>query len=148
MTQTTEPDIYHRVPAGMAQVRRTLDQTQDDMRAAKVDTRLSDHAQIILGEVLNNVVEHAYAFVEGGPVELSIWLRTDGLWCQVSDHGVPMPNGEPPAGLLRVIDPMDPQNLPEGGFGWGMVRTLATGIDYRHEDGANHLCFLIPTPTP
>lgn len=148
MTPTAPPDIVHRFTSGTAQVRQALDQTRAQVRAAQVDASLCDTAQIILGEVLNNVVEHAYAFDEGHPIELSIWLRDDGLWCEVCDHGAPMPNGVPPAGLRADVDPAARDDLPEGGFGWAMVRELTEDIQYHRTDSTNQLLFLIPNPMP
>jgi len=146
MTRSATPDIHHHLSSGAIQVRHALDQTYTMMCAAQVDPALGDTAQIILGEVLNNVVEHAYNSVEGQPIELSVWLRDDGLWCEVRDQGAPMPNGVPPAGVMPIVDADNPADLPEGGFGWALVRELTEHIQYDRQDGTNHLRFLIPTP--
>lgn len=117
-----------------------------DMQASGVDQGLCDASQIILGEVLNNVVEHAYRFEQGHPIELSIWTTRGGLSCEVTDHGVPMPNGVPPAGTRQDVDPSVIEALPEGGFGWAMVRELTQDLQYFRTDGINKLVFVIPTP--
>lgn len=146
MTHNKSPDISYKFTSGTAQVRQTLDQTLTDVRDANIDPTLCDVSQIILGEVLNNVVEHAYGFEEGHSIELSIWLRTDGLWCEVLDNGLPMPNGVPPAGVRTDVDPDQRGDLPEGGFGWAMVRELTENIQYFRANDTNQLLFLIPTP--
>ncbi|GAB5449396.1 ATP-binding protein [Gymnodinialimonas sp.] len=139
------PDIFHRFTSGTVQVREALDQTRAATQAAQIDTATCDTSQIILGEVLNNVVEHAYRFEEGHPIELSIWLTDAGLWCKIHDQGAPMPNGVPPAGVSAAIDATDRDALPEGGFGWAMVRELTQELQYFRVDGCNALLFLIPT---
>lgn len=148
MSPTPVPDIFHRFTSGTAQTRVALDQTRDAVRAAQVDQSLCDTSQIILGEVLNNVVEHAYHYEEGHPIELSIWIKDTGLWCKIHDRGDPMPNGVPPAGITAAIDTSDRDTLPEGGFGWAMVRELTQNLQYFRVDGSNELLFLIPSPRP
>lgn len=146
MIPATPPDICHPFVSGTVQVREALDQMRKDVRLAGVDAAMCDTAQIILGEVLNNVVEHAYRFAEGEPIKLSIWVQDDGLCCEVRDIGVPMPNGVPPAGILSPVDANDRYSLPEGGFGWAMVRELTKDLQYFRKDGTNQLVFRIPMP--
>jgi serine/threonine-protein kinase RsbW len=107
----------------------------------------TDHAetaQIVLAEVLNNVVEHAYLYAEGRPIELTIFVQPDGLWCEVTDQGRAMPDGRLPLGRMPKIDTRATGSLPEGGFGWALVRGLTRNIAYARGDGHNHLEFLIP----
>lgn len=94
-------------------------------------------AEIVLAEVLNNVVEHAYACSHG---TIEVWVRPSpsGITCRVSDRGLPLPGNRLPAGTLRCLAGDD---LPEGGFGWHMIRALACDLDYRRIDGVNHLSF-------
>lgn len=148
MIQSDAPDILLQFSSGTLQVREALEKTRDDMRNTKVDAATCDTAQIILGEVLNNVVEHAYSFEEGHPIELAIWLSTEGLLCKIQDDGAPMPNGVPPAGLSMDVDATQRETLPEGGFGWAMVRELAQDLQYFRIDSTNKLEFLIPIPRP
>ena len=37
---------------------------------------------------------------------------------------------------------------PEGGFGWGLIRDLASNLTYARHEGENHLSFTIVQPTP
>jgi serine/threonine-protein kinase RsbW len=123
-----------------------LEDLQTQLHAAAVDVTLGDTAQIILGEVLNNIVEHAYKFEDGRPITVRISVRSDGLWCDTYDEGHPMPNGVPPCGVMPDIDVTTPADLPEGGFGWAMVRELTQCIGYTRKGSVNHLSFLIPSP--
>jgi serine/threonine-protein kinase RsbW len=99
--------------------------------------------EIVLAEVFNNIAEHAYSG-RSGPVEVRLARQDAGLACQIGDNGAPMPEGKVPPG--RLIDPSSVQlaDLPEGGFGWALIRNLTTGLTYRQVDGWNRLGFLIP----
>lgn len=129
-------------------MRETLDTIKAEMRSAGILAATRDASQIILGEVLNNVVEHAYTFAEGHPIDLSIWVKDTGLNCRVRDHGAPMPNGVPPAGITPNIDTASRDDLPEGGFGWAMVWKLTEDLQYFRAEGVNELVFRIPHAQP
>lgn len=148
MSPTTAPLVFFRFTSETEQVRCALDRTHAAMQAAQVMAATCDTAQIILAEVLNNVVEHAYRFEKGHPIELSIWVKGADLLCKIHDRGAPMPNGVPPAGLSAPIDAADRDTLPEGGFGWAMVRELTRDLRYFRTDGSNDLTFLIPAQRP
>ncbi len=94
-------------------------------------------AQIVLAEALNNVVEHAYAHY-GGMIEVTLDYEYPNLCFEVVDSGLPMPGGRLPNGTSVVLDHDD---LPEGGFGWFLIRSLTQGMVYRHSAGRNMLAF-------
>ena len=98
-------------------------------------------AEIVLAEALNNIVEHAYAN-HRGEIEISLELQRNELWCQISDTGLPMPNGQLPDGITM---PFDPQDMPVGGFGWLLIRSLSKDLVYRREAGRNLLSFRLET---
>jgi serine/threonine-protein kinase RsbW len=94
--------------------------------------------ELVLAEVLNNVVEHAYA--DGnGKIELTIQLTKTDLRCAIVDEGCPMPDGKLPAGNLDAAFAAD--GLPEGGFGWHLIRSLSQDLRYDRHKGRNHLSF-------
>lgn len=99
-------------------------------------------AEIVLAEALNNIVEHAYAH-HTGEIEITLLLHQNALICRIIDTGLPMPNGSLPQGHLAEFGPSD--DLPEGGFGWFLIRTLSRDLDYRRVDGRNHLSFRLET---
>lgn len=114
---------------------------------ADVDTRLADmcvgpgmrsDVTIAMGEVLNNVAEHACAGLSGACVTLRGGLTGHELWIEICDPGRPFPDGCLPAGqAVNLSLPVDA--LPEGGFGWFLIRNLTSGLDYRRQDGLNRL---------
>ncbi|MEO0991902.1 MAG: ATP-binding protein, partial [Pseudomonadota bacterium] len=101
-----------------------------------------DTVELVLAEVLNNVVEHAYAEINPGFINLNLAVEPDGLHVEVVDVGAPMPNGEPPMGCAP--DPeVELSDMPEGGFGWFLIRDLARDLTYERRDRANHTSFRI-----
>lgn len=96
-------------------------------------------AELVLAEVLNNVVEHAYARYPG-EIAVTIRLVAGDLHCTVTDRGVPMPQDRLPQGAPPALD----GDLPEGGFGWNLIRTLTTNLRYRRIGTMNQLEFSLP----
>lgn len=133
--------IHRRFPAGDTETRAALLTICDGLRQAGLAKDDLDSAELILAEVLNNIVEHAYANSHG-IVDLCIELHHEGLFCVVRDHGSTMPHGRPPCPPPPRINP--PLELPEGGFGWHIIRSLTTQLGYRQEEGWNALSFVVP----
>lgn len=102
------------------------------------DTR--DATELVLAEVLNNVVEHAYAGRRGA-IGLHLSGVDGGVLCVVRDSGRPMPGAVLPKGDPPAIRPDDP---PEGGFGWYLIRSLARDLRYRRAGERNLLRLRIP----
>nr|WP_319948565.1 ATP-binding protein [uncultured Shimia sp.] len=100
-------------------------------------------AQIVAGEVLNNVVEHATRHQADGRIEITCEITFESLIFTVCDNGTPMPpGGIPNKGLPPVDTTLD--NLPEGGFGWALVHLLTSGITYHRKQDKNCLKFTLP----
>lgn len=98
------------------------------------------NVEIVLAEALNNVVEHAYR--DGpGPIRVCVDHIAPVLQVSIYDQGAPMPGGALPAGQL---DPLEgSRELPEGGFGWFLIRTLTLDLRYERAGDTNHLCFSV-----
>jgi serine/threonine-protein kinase RsbW len=83
--------------------------------------------EVVLAEVMNNVAEHAYAWRRDG--EMILGLAHDagghprvGHGRRASDAGRDLPFGE-------RLDPTVPlEDMPEGGFGWLIIRQLARDV--------------------
>lgn len=94
--------------------------------------------ETVLAEVLNNICEHAYSGL-GGEIEVSLRLERGALCCVVTDGGAGMPEGLLPPGSLPHMG----GTPPEGGFGWHLIRQLASDLRYERVDGRNQLRFLV-----
>lgn len=102
------------------------------------DPELIDSLRLCLAEALNNVVEHAYDGMEGKPIYADVHAASDRYEIQIIDEGRAMPGNEPPEGTSE-IDVDDFENLPEGGFGWMLIRTLMDDVEYERRDSCNVL---------
>lgn len=124
-------------------VRHVLAQTRMRLFERGVDMDSLGTVELVLCEVLNNVVEHAYASCASGPVWLRCRHEARGLRILLADEGVPMPHKRLPTGA-----PPDTgvccEELPEGGFGWYLVRELSRDLSYRRAGGRNRLGLVIP----
>lgn len=98
------------------------------------------NVEIVLAEALNNVVEHAYAN-SSGSIDVGITSGNGFLFVRIVDFGLPMPNEELPGGKLGQAT--DIQNLPEGGFGWYLIRSLSQELTYLRDGNVNILSFCV-----
>lgn len=113
-----------------------------DLRLALVQQGLSeDHLgtiEIVVAEALNNIAEHAYAGGSLGNATLCATLSDDGLCVSLRDQGHAIPGGRPPAGVRPDTD-VARDALPEGGYGWFLIRELTQTLSYRRVAGENQL---------
>jgi serine/threonine-protein kinase RsbW len=133
--------IRRRFTSGDLATRETLIELTEALTEAGLCADDVANAELILAEALNNIVEHAYAGTSG-PVDLCVEIRRDGLDCALGDQGREAPLGYPPDPPLPEVDP--PFDLPEGGFGWHIIRCLTTDLRYRREGAWNVLSFRMP----
>jgi serine/threonine-protein kinase RsbW len=104
---------------------------------------LVEDASIALAEALNNIEEHAYSGRPEQPVLVEIDARGDCFRCCIEDCGVPLPGGMLPGGRLPSADPGAHDDLPEGGFGWALLRRLTRDLAYQRQKDRNRLTFSI-----
>jgi serine/threonine-protein kinase RsbW len=100
-------------------------------------------AEMVLAEVLNNIVEHAYVDRGNAEFKLFLWRMRGGLRVHVVDDGLPMPGERLPEQRLASLD-VGLADLPEGGFGWSLIRQLTEGLCYQRCANENHLRLKIP----
>ena len=133
-----DEDVQFVITSGADAVRQGLNRAMGVPPLSLLSREDRSTAEIVLAEVFNNIVEHAYAGLDGS---IRVWLSLDdrGLTCRIEDEGRPMPGGQAPAGCLP-----DPEDLPEGGFGWHLIRSLSTGLSYQRVGSVNRLCFSLP----
>tara|TARA_R110002096_G_scaffold52222_1_gene136182 strand:- start:4462 stop:4914 length:453 start_codon:yes stop_codon:yes gene_type:complete len=125
---------------GTLSVRAGLKQLLADPLLHTLSPQERASAEIVLAEVLNNVVEHAYARYDG-ETEITVNHGANGIYFSVTDHGLPFPGGNLPKGDLPDFG-TDP-GLPEGGFGWNLIRSLTRNLTYRRSGAQNRLRFQV-----
>ncbi|MBV7408810.1 ATP-binding protein [Maritimibacter sp. DP1N21-5] len=130
-------------PAAHASVRRALATVITVLRNAGVGPDACGMVELVLAEALNNVVEHAYEDRGYGLIELETWRDGGSLRVRLCDDGLALPNGRIPA-PTRASDPVDRCDLPEGGFGWSIIRDLTVDLRYRRDGARNELSFALP----
>lgn len=141
------PSLRLRLIADPLGVRAALAEVVGALRLAGAADPAA--AELVLAEVLNNIAEHAYA---AGPGPVLLRVRplpgtAGGLAVTTLDRGAPMPGLALPAGAAPALDAA-PGDLPEGGFGWFLIRRLARGLDYRRRAGCNRLRFRLVADRP
>lgn len=99
---------------------------------------LAGSVEIAAAEALNNVTEHAYQEAQTGDVALATFIDPSTLHLSITDAGRPMPGGKIPAKTLRNL-PDITADLPEGGFGWDLIKNLCEDVEYQRIEACNHL---------
>lgn len=135
-----ENELRLILPATVTAVRRGLESIKCGLDHIGFGGDELASLELVLAEILNNIVEHAYAGENGGVIEIQLSQTSSGLWCTIIDTGAMMPNGEPPLGLRTNLN-CEIVDLPEGGYGWFLIRELARDLEYIHLKGQNRLSF-------
>ncbi len=128
-------------------VRSLLSDTRARLRAHGLTETACSTVEIVLAEALNNIVEHAYTGSDAGEIGLHAGLGAASLTCTLSDQGAALPAPHLPAGRLPDMG-AGADALPEGGFGWFLIRSLTRDVRYAREGDTNRLtlCFDLPDP--
>ena len=142
----TRVSPYRRtVAATPLQVRIALEEMCAVMAEAGIADGIAAAAEQVMAEVLNNVVEHALAGRPNGLIEIEAEPAEGGMAFSIRDDGAPMPDGKAPD--ARILPPKHVLGtLPEGGFGWNLIRTLSTEVSYQRQDGWNILRLKVLSP--
>ncbi len=126
----------------------TFDGVRDALAALMAGPILADvsdddrgTAELVLAEAMNNIVEHAYADTSGGEITLTLWQSEGEVACRITDRGTAMPQEVLPVGLLEEHG--EAAELPEGGFGWFLIRTLSRDLRYARLGTLNELTFVL-----
>lgn len=119
-------------------VRDTLTSLRSDLDARQFFTCPSDMWELVLAEVLNNIVEHAYGDRPDGEILFSVDIDQRTLKACFIDKGASMPEGVLPIGTPASVD-VEKQLLPEGGFGWFLIQSLSDHLIYERCGHENHL---------
>ena len=91
--------------------------------------------ELMMVEAVNNVIEHAYQLQEGHDVHVRVEYSPQEVNLIISDHGHAMPDELHTS--PRTMP--DPEGLPEGGWGMGLIHALADSIRYIRDASGNHL---------
>ncbi len=114
-----------------------LDDIQDWMKTVGVSEGKTTDVQIVLAEALNNVIEHGFEHENMGELEIRIEVFGERVTVHVSDNGMeftPPSNTQTP---LKFEDNLD--ELPEGGFGWFLIKEITSSFEFHRKKDRNEL---------
>ena len=129
------------IGANGAEARRASEWLDTSCRRRNVPQALVERFALCLHEVLANVITHGGSTALSAPIRLVLEVRLERDCSKaivtVSDAGIAF-------NPLFVPERELPKTLGEassGGLGLVMIRRCSDWLDYRHEDGRNHLTF-------
>ena len=134
------PDLKLVFPGIEMALRDTLEKATHFLRGLGFERETCGLIELVLAEALNNVVEHAFSGMADGIVELQISKREEVLHFLILDDGLPMPGDAAPAGLPQDLT-CAVEDMPEGGFGWFLIRELTEDLSYTRSGNRNRLQF-------
>ena len=133
------PPIRFSVQSSELAVREALKKLLDGLKPLALDVEEAGTVELVMAEALNNIVEHAYPEGEpAGPISITCLHEGDGLHLTVVDQGRGMPGGQTPLGAAANVD-VEMPDLPEGGFGWFLIKDLAKDVCYQRVEPENQL---------
>jgi anti-sigma regulatory factor (Ser/Thr protein kinase) len=91
--------------------------------------------RIVLDESVINVIVHGYQDADDHVINVALALDDRRLTIHIDDDAVPYNPLEAPVPRFDV--PIEQRRI--GGLGVHIMKTLARHIDYRREEGRNHL---------
>ncbi|MEO0401645.1 MAG: ATP-binding protein [Pseudomonadota bacterium] len=142
------PSFRFSVQSDELAVREALKKLLDGLRPLDLDVEEAGTVELVMAEALNNIVEHAYPEGEpSGPINITCTHADDGLHLTVVDRGHGMPDGRTPLGQAANLN-VDFSDLPEGGFGWFLIKDLAKDVTYKRIDPENFLSLRLAVAMP
>lgn len=133
------PKFSISVQSGELAVRSALEKLMAKLEPLTLDVEEAGTIELVMAEALNNVVEHGYpSTTDAGPIDIACFHKSDGLHFEIKDQGLPMPDGRTPIGDAVDLD-VPFNDMPEGGFGWFLIKNLARDVDYGRYGDENHL---------
>lgn len=127
-------------------LRQGLGQISARLKAAGLSKDHVAMVELVFAEVVNNVFEHAFRAEGNAAVRVALALRAGRIRAHFSDKGRPMPDGQCPQTTLPQTRDVAIEDLPEGGFGWPLIRLLCSSLSYERRDDTNHLILTINPP--
>ncbi len=127
------------VKSSQTAVREALAGLLDGLKPLELAVEEEGTVELVVAEALNNIVEHAYPEnTQPGSIEIECVHKSDGLYLRIKDEGAAMPDGQIPIGMCPDVN-VDMQDLPEGGFGWFLIKDLAKDVSYVRDGAENCL---------
>lgn len=128
-----------RCPPNPDAVRVALSDLRAQLAAMGLTADQLCNVEIATAEALNNIVEHAFVGLPAQDIAITASLTHTRLRLCLRDRGHSLPGAKIPLGARP--DATGPrETLPEGGFGWFLIRDVSERVIYRRIGGENFLC--------
>ena len=125
-------------PAMQASVAKAIRALTGDDRFRGAGRDMMSSLEIVLAEALNNVVEHSCDGLDDAWFRLSCEYDGRTASILIEDDGRPMPGAVLPEGLAPSLS-VARNELPEGGFGWFLIRSICSDVRYIRDGSINRL---------
>lgn len=119
-------------------VRQAVIDLRDSLMLLRFDDDTAGSVELAAAEALNNIAEHAYCGSADGTIEMTAYVDGSALYLSIIDEGKPIASAELPEGAVPEI-PENRSDLPEGGFGWSIIRQLCDDVQYHRQNNRNAL---------
>lgn len=136
--QNTEAGSVYDVifTAEQLSVRAALADIRTALENVSVNADLLGRVETALAELFNNIVKHAYENSGSGTMRCEVTTSLSHVSVDVTDDGKPMPGHSLPDGDLPDLS-VDFLDLPEGGFGWFIIKSQTDGLNYERQGSKN-----------
>ena len=134
-----EPQLHVALTSELLSVRQAAERLRSVLAAGGCGAEALAEIERCGVEAMNNVIEHGYGLREGLPVELSLWWRVDGLVIELRDEGTPIPEEALASASLPSVETDDPRELPDRGWGLGLLHELMDEVRYEARPEGNLL---------
>lgn len=139
-TDGAERILHERFDATAAGVVATLTELQAILELRTLPGAALADILLALGEILNNIVEHSVFDLPEAKIDLDVKRAGNRLLVETTDRGRPLPPSLLSSAKLPPIT-CNIDTLPEGGFGWFIIHSLAHDVAYQRDAGLNRLRF-------
>lgn len=129
----------YRIESDFSNVHILAEHLQQFCKKNTIDESLSNVLELMLVEAVNNVVEHAYAGKAGFVIDAQFDVNDDEVTITLIDEGVFFPESVYGEKRNQRISKDSYDELPEGGWGIGLITTIADDIEKYNVNGTNIL---------
>lgn len=126
-------------------VRQVLQECTNALRRVGAAEEECVAFEIAVAEALNNIVEHAYAADPPGWVDLALRRGALETTLELRDVGAPLPCLPDCGSFNAVTEQTAVADLPDGGFGWGLIIALTRDVHYQRVGDENRLLLRFAT---
>jgi serine/threonine-protein kinase RsbW len=133
--------VWISIPSSLDAVRLLAAAVRGVLGELGFDAERASTTELCVVEAVNNAIEHAYASEAGHRVDVELTIDGERVDVAVIDDGRSIPAGVLESASLGderdVVTERD--ELPEGGWGLGLIVQLMSGVRYRRADDRNVL---------